>query len=104
MSRRIENGIYIPIWLDLLLAIYIIKLLKLSNLHSNMVRFIIHTTRAECLRILYLHSNMVRFIIFLRDTEIIYLTTIYIPIWLDLLSEEVLAAFGVAPAFTFQYG
>ena len=33
--------IYIPIWLDLLLN-FLIKLIKvLTNLHSNMVRFII---------------------------------------------------------------
>ena len=36
-----DTLIYIPIWLDLLLKIKENELLKIKDLHSNMVRFII---------------------------------------------------------------
>ena len=80
------STIYIPIWLDLLCVINMIKRLTSADLHSNMVRFIINIKidtiidveiiyipiwldllllnyRQRLNRYLYLHSNMVRFII-----------------------------------------
>ena len=39
--RYRDLEIYIPIWLDLLLGILICNRFRYSNLHSNMVRFII---------------------------------------------------------------
>ena len=101
--------IYIPIWLDLLLIIFSsCSTLKL-DLHSNMVRFIIHSilffknplTRIYIpiwldllllsnvymeLIFRYLHSNMVRFIICIGVICFFEVCIIYIPIWLDLLS------------------
>ena len=102
------NFIYIPIWLDLLYIFGMENRNLNTNLHSNMVRFIIKInvweqykrseftfqygqiyyyliTKEETEQVKYLHSNMVRFII-CRNIIIVEVgKIIYIPIWLDLL-------------------
>ena len=40
-SMKVDKEIYIPIWLDLLCRRNDTKTIKSTNLHSNMVRFII---------------------------------------------------------------
>ena len=45
--RRRRRRIYIPIWLDLLYSMFQSKLPFCFNLHSNMVRFIIKTTKRK---------------------------------------------------------
>ena len=66
-----DENIYIPIWLDLLCVSYYFVYDIRNNLHSNMVRFIMKTTKSKW----------------------IVRTSIYIPIWLDLLSFAVLVNF-----------
>ena len=64
-SRRRTLKIYIPLWLDLLFR-FILKLeLKMKNLHSTMVRFIIPIRSSRKFIKSNLHSTMVRFIIFI---------------------------------------
>ena len=85
-NKQTISDIYIPIWLDLLFLFPCHALPYYLNLHSNMVRFIIHSRAKKSSRLtrftfqygqiyyahiyyqlqptnLYLHSNMVRFII-----------------------------------------
>ena len=104
-----RNIIYIPIWLDLLQCYKQQITQTKENLHSNMVRFIIHTAAGfnKLLAIFtfqygqiyyqngnlhtqkkqdHLHSNMVRFIIHSACCVSPIVVHIYIPIWLDLLS------------------
>ena len=57
------NGIYIPIWLDLLSNGKYTLTLGGNDLHSNMVRFIINSGIGNTYIGDNLHSNMVRFII-----------------------------------------
>ena len=47
---------------------------------------------------------MVRFIIFTKINYNDYIRKIYIPIWLDLLSETVPGRAAIRTEFTFQYG
>ena len=58
--------IYIPIWLDLLYKSRMPTMLGVTDLHSNMVRFIIQKEPKKREKI----------------------KKIYIPIWLDLLLKE----------------
>ena len=80
-STAMATIIYIPIWLDLLLACNNQKIAQLFNLHSNMVRFIIWWKSIQIQFIPNLHSNMVRFIMLIH----LYLQAHYF-------------------LFTFQYG
>ena len=108
-NKRHDYFIYIPIWLDLLCFVISSYSSCESDLHSNMVRFIILIQRKQKIKFQNLHSNMVRFIIgirFRRPNEEYKFTfqygqiyyrllksllkmkiKIYIPIWLDLLLE-----------------
>ena len=61
--KKIKKEIYIPIWLDLLFSDLYDSGIDLTNLHSNMVRFIISFVYFLNLKKRNLHSNMVRFII-----------------------------------------
>ena len=64
--RNLDKNIYIyiPIWLDLLLMLSCQSTNYYENLHSNMVRFIIHRRDKNYIfNFKDLHSNMVRFII-----------------------------------------
>ena len=78
--------VYIPIWLDLLYFRKVYALVPNVSLHSNMVRFIMHNNRNVFI-------NFIRFTF--QYGQIYYLRiknyrrigkSIYIPIWLDLLS------------------
>ena len=51
-----------------------------------------------------LHSNMVRFIKRNITTGCVFVFKVYIPIWLDLLSERFRKSSGFQISFTFQYG
>ena len=80
--------IYIPIWLDLLQLTRRDKKLSLTDLHSNMVRFIIMYN-------LHIYSFSKRFTFqygqiyyFFRAYSFPALFKIYIPIWLDLLLQR----------------
>ena len=105
-----EVEIYIPIWLDLLLERNLFVRCLKEYLHSNMVRFIIFYQHNLLVTFFHLHSNMVRFIIISTKTKeppsirftfqygqiyyhiqchfAILKSSIYIPIWLDLLCSQ----------------
>ena len=51
-----------------------------------------------------LHSNMVRFIMDFAKQYGYVATFIYIPIWLDLLLDGLMTAEDLTSLFTFQYG
>ena len=126
IQSRDLNSIYIPIWLDLLYAQAVNIQTLQTNLHSNMVRFIIRQKGTspsvplsftfqygqiyyECLSISSISSHAFTF----QYGQIYYVhylyasahkSIIYIPIWLDLLlAVEALNTIN-ALAFTFQYG
>ena len=62
-NRKLQEKIYIPIWLDLL-----------YNRINDRIDYYMH-----------LHSNMVRFIMVTNQSTKNIPVNIYIPIWLDLL-------------------
>ena len=118
--------IYIPIWLDLLQLTKFLSSLMTTDLHSNMVRFIIKLSLYLLSLLRDLHSNMVRFII-LQDerktmkvprftfqygqiyyksliSSVVINDEIYIPIWLDLLYTYINIIEDILKKFTFQYG
>ena len=80
-----NKSIYIPIWLDLLLKDFNKNPIHKMYLHSNMVRFIINPKKPAPTPATIFTFQYGQIYYFLRDTEIIYLIIIYIPIWLDLL-------------------
>ena len=77
--------IYIPIWLDLLCRQYSRKSTIFSDLHSNMVRFIMrlfHNFIAKTDLFTFQYGQI--YYAGIRDDEFLS-AHIYIPIWLDLL-------------------
>ena len=77
--------IYIPIWLDLLLQSKNQYLLKVLNLHSNMVRFIIDVNKYSVdykLKFTFQYGQIYYAVYVDRMPRSMF---IYIPIWLDLL-------------------
>ena len=88
LQSRGFGKIYIPIWLDLLWTGEDLLRVNYDNLHSNMVRFIIHKLDKEQKILPNLHSNMVRFIMRIKRLYRAIISNIYIPIWLDLLYKN----------------
>ena len=77
--------IYIPIWLDLLLVFESPLILRIHNLHSNMVRFIIiYKIDLPPLTLKFTFQYGQIYYIFVWFV-ICNIVGIYIPIWLDLL-------------------
>ena len=85
---RISCDIYIPIWLDLLLPTYLLFLLVKNHLHSNMVRFIIYICISKCFFISIFTFQYGQIYYILKFCQFFFLSMIYIPIWLDLLSKS----------------
>ena len=84
-SYQLLEGIYIPIWLDLLFRLHCIKRYRDSDLHSNMVRFIIPPSdfKSHILLVFTFQYGQIYYLC-LHINNICRLF-IYIPIWLDLL-------------------
>ena len=80
-----NENIYIPLWLDLLLAKSKGLGYRYANLHSTMVRFIM--TALQVIKITYttftFHYGQIYY--FQRQSEQAQQERIYIPLWLDLL-------------------
>ena len=77
--------IYIPIWLDLLFEYELIYKKDNSNLHSNMVRFIINK-RSKMIEFVFIFTFQYGQIYYTKTrARAYYIASIYIPIWLDLL-------------------
>ena len=80
-----NKTIYIPIWLDLLYAKTLSTIFLFSNLHSNMVRFIIfaHSTYYHIYSSFTFQYGQIYYT--LKHCLPFFFFLIYIPIWLDLL-------------------
>ena len=79
------NGIYIPIWLDLLCTGSVKWTGLFNDLHSNMVRFIMITLTDDnyyLKKFTFQYGQIYYSLEYLKYDE---MKKIYIPIWLDLL-------------------
>ena len=96
--------IYIPIWLDLLFIFFNYTYQSKIDLHSNMVRFIIFLAPNTVLVIkLFTFQYGQIYYAFELDENGAF-KNIYIPIWLDLLLNNLSSLFNFLYLFTFQYG
>ena len=86
-SSLYDFRIYIPIWLDLLLILLYLVRHMLCYLHSNMVRFIIMLNPFLSYSVYKFTFQYGQIYYILQRRRLQFNMPIYIPIWLDLLSN-----------------